>query len=35
MGIVDKLEKGMRSAADGIIVQTKQQLAASRKMKAR
>jgi len=35
MGIVGKLEKGMRLAADAIIVQTKQQFAASRKMKAR
>jgi hypothetical protein len=35
MNIVDKSEKGMRFAADAIIVQTKQQLASSRKMKAR
>jgi hypothetical protein len=35
VGIVDKLEKGMRFAADAIIVQIKQQLAASRKNKSK
>jgi len=35
MYIVDKLEKGMRFAADAIILPTNQKLASSRKMKAR